>query len=137
MAWSCVFKSLQLNKLEMAELLFLIWRIWKARCWSCYDRVQYLPGLLFQQILHQRDEWIAATALGSHGRNLSGRSPSTTPSPSCPSGGLLVRFDGATSREVGGSIGFVGFSASATIVHAYGKYYDGLFEPFLLELLAL
>ncbi|CAL1353300.1 unnamed protein product [Linum trigynum] len=39
LAWSVMFNSLRLSKLEMAEILFLTWRIWKARCWSCYDRV--------------------------------------------------------------------------------------------------
>ncbi|CAL1354783.1 unnamed protein product [Linum trigynum] len=104
LAWYTIFFYLQLSKVAMVELVFLAWRIWKARCWSCYDKVQFLPGPLFRQFLHQKEEWIAATSPpSSHGCRLA-RPPISSPWPSCPPGGLVVRFDGATRREVGGSI---------------------------------
>ncbi|CAL1352559.1 unnamed protein product [Linum trigynum] len=137
MAWYNLFFNMQLSKVDMAEVVFLVWRVWKGRCWTTYDNIQYLPGPLFRQFTIQVAEWKEATA-GSSAQPPSLRVPRcTAPSPNCPPGGLLIRFDGATKKGVGGSIGFVGFNGDRAVVCAYGKYYEGISDPFLLELLAL
>ncbi|CAL1404143.1 unnamed protein product [Linum trigynum] len=137
LAWAHIFNSLQLSKVEIAELVFLTWRIWKARCWSCYDHVQYLPGPLVRQLRQQQDEWAAATNSSSRGGYSHGRPRPAPPSPSCPAGGVLIHFDGATRHGEGGCIGFVGFSEAGSPIYACGKYYESISDPFLMELLAL
>ncbi|CAL1353631.1 unnamed protein product [Linum trigynum] len=137
LAWSNLFFSMQLSKMDIAEVVFLVWRLWKGRCWSTYDYIQYLPGPLHRQFTNQVTEWKEAT-IDQHGQAASVRVPrSLPPQPSCPPGGILMRFDGATKKGVGGSVGFVGFNGDRAVICAYGKYYEGISDPFLLELLAL
>ncbi|CAL1395383.1 unnamed protein product [Linum trigynum] len=136
-AWHHIFFNSQLSKVQVGEVVFLVWRIWKGRCWSVHDHVQYLPPALHRQFRVQVEEWQDASS--SQPREQTARRlPSVShPSVSNPPGGLLLRFDGAFNRATGGSVGFVGYAEGSSLVCAYGKFYPGLNDPFLAELLAL
>ncbi|CAL1399517.1 unnamed protein product [Linum trigynum] len=56
---------------------------------------------------------------------------------SFPSEGILVRFDGATKIPQGCATGFVGFSCDGNIIFAVGKFYQGISDAYISELLAI
>ncbi|CAL1402678.1 unnamed protein product [Linum trigynum] len=136
-AWHRIFFSLQLSKVQIAEIVFLSWRVWKARCWSVHDRVQYLPPALVRQFRSHLSEWQDVSNGRQPSQPMTRQRGEQPPTISCPPGGILIRFDGAFRKYVGGSSGFVGFAEDSSLVCAYGKFYAGLNDPFLSELLAL
>ncbi|CAL1389646.1 unnamed protein product [Linum trigynum] len=152
-AWNNLLLSLRLSKLQVAEVVFLCWRIWKGRCWAVHGGIQYLPPALLRQFRLEVDEWRAAS-LGPSTHSGGSPSPVTgiprSPSPtttgviasrvldvrSAASQAWLVRFDGATKRARGCSVGFVGFDSLGGLTFAFGKFYPDIQDPFLAELLA-
>ncbi|CAL1372041.1 unnamed protein product [Linum trigynum] len=60
-SWKQLFFPLQLSKVQIAEIIFLFWRIWKGRCWAVHGGIQYLPPSFVRQFAAQRDEWLVAS----------------------------------------------------------------------------
>ncbi|CAL1376301.1 unnamed protein product [Linum trigynum] len=128
---------MQLSKVDIADVGFYLLAHMEGRCWATYDGIQYLSGPLVRQFTKQVDEWRDATATPRSQPHVL-RHPRPPPVvPACTPGGLLIRFDGATRQGVGGSVGFVGFTCDCTLTCAYSTFYEGLSDPFLLELLSL
>ncbi|CAL1361463.1 unnamed protein product [Linum trigynum] len=144
-AWCHLFFSMNLSKIEIANIVFILWRLWKGRCWSVHEGIQYLPSALFRQFQRQVGEWRTLgpnSSIQPLGGTVSAApGPSRTPgnAPTTPSSPSLINvwFDGATKGGHGGSIGFVGYHTAGNVLFAFGKFYEGIQDPFLMECLAL
>ncbi|CAL1371368.1 unnamed protein product [Linum trigynum] len=138
--WRFLLLDVGLSRAEVTRLVFLYWRIWKGRCSSTYELIQFLPVSLLRQFNCQTAEWFSAQESGTARRRQHLPSPTacrnSTP-PTIPSGFMLVHFDGATKESFGGAIGFVGFASQNVVSFAYGRSYAEVHDPFLIELLAL
>ncbi|CAL1385970.1 unnamed protein product [Linum trigynum] len=147
LAWKNLFCATHISKTEIADTVFLFWRIWKGRCKATYALVLLQTRVLFRQLTSHIEEW--RTAEGQKARQPTGAQRSAAnpnnqigsrrshPDAICPNNGILVRFDGAMKKNQGGSIGFAGFSRDGTLSFAFGKYYEGISEAYISELLAL
>ncbi|CAL1390217.1 unnamed protein product [Linum trigynum] len=114
---------------------------------SVHGLIQYLPPALFRQLQLQVQEWREAEQTRPaipHSGNGSAPPPFPTrighgglegdrPHPDT----IHVWFDEAAKRDQGGSVRFVGFQVSGMILFAFGKAYEGLSDPFVMECLAL
>ncbi|CAL1396203.1 unnamed protein product [Linum trigynum] len=146
-AWKQLFFGMNLSKSAIADVVFILWRIWKARCWSVHGRIQYLPPALFRQMQRQVQEWREAEQTRPAIPRCRNRQAPAQLSARMNHGGfegnlphpdtINVWFDGAAKRDQGGSVGFVGFQVSGMVLFAFGKAYDGLSDPFIMECLAL
>ncbi|CAL1363270.1 unnamed protein product [Linum trigynum] len=137
--WRWFFFDAGIPVAIITRLVFLYWRIWKSRCSTAYDNTQFLPSTMFRQMESQVAEWTSAQEAAVQTRPippipLMSRNPGP---PTIPSGATLVHFDGATKASVGGAIGFVGFSGNQLVIFAFGRFYDFISDPFLIELIAL
>ncbi|CAL1413360.1 unnamed protein product [Linum trigynum] len=145
--WQVLFFSCHLSKTEIADVVFLCWRVWKSRCWALHKHIQYMGQALFRQFRAQVDEWQLASAPLTLHRGGGGarrarmgatqEARNLVPAGVCPADGVLVRFDGAWKKDAGVGIGFVGFSNNGQLVFAFGRHYPGVSDPFISELLAL
>ncbi|CAL1367047.1 unnamed protein product [Linum trigynum] len=147
LAWRNLFLTPHISKNDVAFIVFLFWRIWKGRCKATYGYILYRSHVLYRQLLAQVEEWRMAEAQKvqrseevqrSIPHSSSGQGPhSRRTDVSFPSEGILVRFDGATKIPQGCATGFVGFSGDGNITFAVGKFYQGISDAYISELLAI
>ncbi|CAL1405831.1 unnamed protein product [Linum trigynum] len=147
LAWRILFFTHHISKNDVAFIVFLFWRIWKDRCKATYGHVLYKSHVLYRKLLVPVEEWRMAEAQkvqsfeevrrsiphSSTGQDSLSRRTDV----SFPSEGILVRFDGATKISQGCSTGFVGFSGDGNITFAVGKFYQGITDAYISELLAI
>ncbi|CAI0431857.1 unnamed protein product, partial [Linum tenue] len=90
----------------------LVWVPLEGDCWALHKHIQYLGSPLFRQFRAQVEEWQhTSSPLTLHrdgggafrSRTGSGQGARIMPTYGiCPTGGVLVRFDGAWRKDVGG-----------------------------------
>ncbi|CAN0885155.1 Putative ribonuclease H protein At1g65750 [Linum grandiflorum] len=131
-------KAWATNSVMATKLLLLRWRIWKSRNTVVFASSQTHPLKLLQQYkLHLADLAIIqhnprmphTLAPISH-PNLTVWEP---PSP----GRVKINVDGATKTPIGGDICFVIRDNTGNIVTSAGRSFQGIFDSFSIEALAI
>ncbi|CAN0900673.1 Putative ribonuclease H protein At1g65750 [Linum grandiflorum] len=116
--------------------VLLWWRIWKSRNLVVFERRQLQPHVLHRQYLRQVSE--LPLLLAPSGRSLPSipsALPATWGPPMAPR--IKVNVDGAVLPMVGGAVGLVVRNAEGRLLVGVGRTYPGLFDPYVLELLAV
>ncbi|CAL1352018.1 unnamed protein product [Linum trigynum] len=112
--WKTLFFECRLSKTDVANVVFLCWRVWKSRFWAIHKFIQYRGPTLLRQFQAQVEEWRAATSPLTLHQGPRGQGRQVPASRSgrdglCPDRGVLVRFDGAWRQGSGGGIGLCWF----------------------------
>ncbi|CAN0888315.1 hypothetical protein LINGRAHAP2_LOCUS15823 [Linum grandiflorum] len=127
---------MQSNPVLGPPTVLLWWRIWKSRNLVVFERRQLQPYVLHRQYLCQVSE--LSLLLAPPGRSLSSVNsvrPAIWDPPLAPR--IKINVDWAILPMVGGAVGLVVRNAAGRLLSGMGRTYPGLFDHYVLELLAV
>ncbi|CAN1764879.1 Uncharacterized mitochondrial protein AtMg00310 [Linum perenne] len=126
--------------LRVSFILFR-WRVWKSRNLVVFKLTQDFPEKISKQFFFMLNEQLENFSQPKTPKVLQVTNSENTNRPLCKgvtTGNVIwVQVDGATSKNVGGAIGFIVRHFNGVLIFAGGRCFPGITDSFTIECLAI